>query len=445
MKTINIKLFLLTVLGSIALLTSSCVTEEELNDYGSIHGTIIDAINGQPINNVAVTLTPGGKTTVTGSDGSYQYIDITPGEYTVQAQSAGYQSNSKSVTVEAGTVARCDMQLVPGNGTLFIQNPNARFGLSSTSQSVLLRNTGTDRIEWSVEYNCTWISAVTPASGSIDPNGSATLTIRINRALIPDNQEASTIVMVNSTGGNATIYVSANGSENTGDASGVVPAGLYGYYTFEDNARPVAGSAPGGSAATCTYAAGAADGSKALVLSKSSRFAVPEGLIDKEQFSISFWAKGLSAGHLFHVVNGENAPTFVLNMNGSGMFHFFLRSYDYAHQSYETSKAFTNGYVSPSEWHMVTLTSEYHSPSYGQATTKLYIDGEYTDSNVNQNAFSTGTYGRGAQFVMGGEVESLGTGYSDPAIGFSIDNLRIYHRPLTDSEVAQIYLAERGY
>lgn len=416
-----------------------------MSGSGSIHGTIKNAVNGEALSNVAVTLTPGGRTTVTGSDGSYQYINITPGEYTVQAQSNGFQSNSKSVTVEAGAIGRCDIQLMPGNGVLFIQNPNAQFGLSSTSQSVLLRNTGTDRIDWTVDYNCNWIVAVTPASGSIDANGSATLTIRIDRSRIPDNSELSTIVMVNSTGGNAPIYVSANGSMNTGDASGVVPNGLYAYYTFEDNSRSVVGG-PNASIVNPLYMAGAADGTKSVVLNSQSILNIPEGVIDKSEFAVSFWIKGMKNGHLFHVqTNASNSSgknnSFTLTVNNSGNLHFIVQNYNYWYPSYNKIPAFNHNYLNATEWHHITLSSEFGKTQYARCNTKLYINGEYADMVSEEvNPYDKKDYGAGIKFTMGGDLYDL-----EAISGMNVDNLRFYQRQLTDDEVAQIYLAERGY
>lgn len=445
MKTSFMKTYILLAVLAVMGWASSCV-EPELDDYGTIHGMVTDAVSGSPIANASVMLSPGGLTTTTGSDGSFQYVDIVPGEYTVQVMANGYQVNNKSVTVEAGTVGRCDIQLQPGNGTLFIQNPNAQFGLTSISQSVLLRNTGTDRIEWSVEYVCEWIAGVSPSAGSIEPGGSATLTIRIDRSLIPDGAERSTTIAVRSTGGDATIYVSANGSEGVGDASGVVPAGLYAYYTFEDNARNVVGSGANASVLNPVYAAGAADGSKSVVLSAQSVLNIPEGMVDREEFAVSFWVKGLKAGHLFHVTtnasnsSGEN-NSFNLRMDNDGMLHFIIQNYNYWYPTYGNIPAFTHSYLSTGEWHHIVLSSEFGVTKYGWVNTKLYIDGEYADLVSEEvNPFDKKDYGAGIKFTMGGEL------FDEPAIdGLDMDNLRIYHRQLTDNEVATIYLAERGF
>ena len=40
---------------------------------GSIYGTVVDKATGEPIKSAGVTLTPNGSTTVTGSDGHFEF------------------------------------------------------------------------------------------------------------------------------------------------------------------------------------------------------------------------------------------------------------------------------------------------------------------------------------------------------------------------------------
>lgn len=56
---------------------------------------------GAPIPGVTVTLTPGGQTTVTGSDGRYAFADLAAGNYTLTPSIAGASFNPPSATVSA--------------------------------------------------------------------------------------------------------------------------------------------------------------------------------------------------------------------------------------------------------------------------------------------------------------------------------------------------------
>ncbi|GAA1876788.1 PQQ-dependent sugar dehydrogenase [Asanoa iriomotensis] len=68
---------------------------------GTIQGAVTNAATGNPIVGAAVTLAPGGGSTVTGTGGAYQFGAVPAGTYTVTATSGG-QSASKNVTVTAG-------------------------------------------------------------------------------------------------------------------------------------------------------------------------------------------------------------------------------------------------------------------------------------------------------------------------------------------------------
>lgn len=96
----------------LALLFSGC-TEDEYTLFGIISGTVTDVNTGEPISNVSLTLSPSGKTSVTGSDGNFEFIDLEATQYKIQARHADYKTDTKTVNVLAGQTVRGDMQLTP--------------------------------------------------------------------------------------------------------------------------------------------------------------------------------------------------------------------------------------------------------------------------------------------------------------------------------------------
>ena len=94
------KLLLISFLMALVLCISSCAKNEP-QIYGSIYGIVTDATTGEPISVASVVLSPGGNTTITGTDGHFEYNDLDPDQYTVNVQKTGYQSNRKTVTVKA--------------------------------------------------------------------------------------------------------------------------------------------------------------------------------------------------------------------------------------------------------------------------------------------------------------------------------------------------------
>lgn len=97
-------LSLILVLVALACLMNSCGKPYEYNTYGSIAGTVIDLNNGEPIQGVLITLSPGGHNTYTGYDGSFDFLDLEAKQYTLTAQKTGYVANRKTVTTIAGDV-----------------------------------------------------------------------------------------------------------------------------------------------------------------------------------------------------------------------------------------------------------------------------------------------------------------------------------------------------
>ncbi|WP_163629088.1 carboxypeptidase regulatory-like domain-containing protein [Paludibacter sp. 221] len=428
------------LLISLLILNAAC-TKNEVNLYGDIRGFVTNTVTGEPIRNANVKLLPGGNTTNTGSDGSYEFKNLSAGQYTVQVMSTNYQSNTKGVTVYAGEINQCDIPLTPGSGILEIQNPNAYFGTNNKSLSVTLKNIGKETLEWYVDYNADWIVSVSPAQGKIQENGVAIITIRIDRTKIPENAERSTTITVVSNGGNVPIYVSVNGSTNPGNASNVVRNGMYAYYTFEsDTKNLISGKGKNGSIInTGNYITGSPDGSKALELQNDGYLNIPEGMIDKELFSISFWVKGIADGHIFHVGAGGSNSAFNLNMH-DGKLKFGVVSYYYTY-----TPSFSHKNITDDSWHMITLTSDCRKTKSDYITTSLYIDGEMADVVSERFYIGGDDYNAGVKFVLGGE-NTINNSLLFPSIsGLQIDNLRIYNtRVLTELEVMQIYQAEGG-
>lgn len=103
------KVFLFAVL---VMLFAGC-TEDEYTLFGTLTGTVTDAITGEPIGNVTLTLSPTGKSTTTGSDGNYEFTDLQANQYKIQARHSEYKTDTKTATVLAGETVRGDMQLTP--------------------------------------------------------------------------------------------------------------------------------------------------------------------------------------------------------------------------------------------------------------------------------------------------------------------------------------------
>ena len=146
MKVKNIRYILI----SFALVLFSTCAEDIEVFTGNIIGKVTDAQTGEALQGVSITITPTGNTKTTGSDGTFEFLDLEPKQYEIQAKKDGYISNSKSVTVITGSDVSGDIQLTPvvKEGVLALSTNSLYFGSQSTSLSFNIQNNGNKRINW---------------------------------------------------------------------------------------------------------------------------------------------------------------------------------------------------------------------------------------------------------------------------------------------------------
>lgn len=79
---------------------------------GSLTGTVQDSQTGVGIANALVTLSPGGLSTITSSNGAFSFPSVPNGTYTLTGSATGYHAASTGVTVTAGHDANVNLHLV---------------------------------------------------------------------------------------------------------------------------------------------------------------------------------------------------------------------------------------------------------------------------------------------------------------------------------------------
>ncbi len=108
MKKVNLNLILGVFLAFAVCMMTSCKKEKAV---GKIQGTVTNATTNEPIQGVSISLNPTGASVVTSSDGRYEFSNLEAGQYTLQGEKTGFEKVTKTVTVTAGNVLSCDMQL----------------------------------------------------------------------------------------------------------------------------------------------------------------------------------------------------------------------------------------------------------------------------------------------------------------------------------------------
>lgn len=199
--------------------------KDEVDTTGSIYGIVNDADNGEPVSGAHVVLNPGGKTTNTGSDGRYEFLDLEPGQYTIQISKNGYKTNTKLISFVAGEQASGDMMLERGEASIKLNTNVLVFDKGETSKTFEVMNIGTSgSVSWTLTCLATWLS-VTPQSGTTAQGKSSAVVVNINRSKITEDVSANLLVEAEGESLSLEIQVvygddSQGGGDEPGDTQG---------------------------------------------------------------------------------------------------------------------------------------------------------------------------------------------------------------------------------
>src|SRR6266513_1621240 len=109
--TLSLRRLALRVLFVLSLLLGAAAPARA-SDTGTVSGTIV-AANGEPVAGAVVTIAgavlPEGRMTTTGSNGSYRFDYVLPGEYAIDAASAGVAASRRMAAVEVGKDTQADL------------------------------------------------------------------------------------------------------------------------------------------------------------------------------------------------------------------------------------------------------------------------------------------------------------------------------------------------
>lgn len=204
--------FLLPVLAIVAGAFIYGCTEKEEDLKGSIYGTVTDYATGEPVANANVKLRPSGETTLTGSDGTYEFKDLDAGKYSLLLSKAEYADldDDYIIELEAGKKVKRDVQMRKKIASLQITDmagnniTSLDFGLdeSVTSKSFNIFNNCTLNINCQLSYNCIWIQDVIAASTSIAPGQTLTVTVIIDRTKLSAGENRTYLHIVSNNGSN---------------------------------------------------------------------------------------------------------------------------------------------------------------------------------------------------------------------------------------------------
>ena len=190
MKKSYLKLAL-SVVFALVLGLSSCTKEKAT---GRIQGIVTNMNTTEPIQGVNISLSPTGASAVTGSDGRYEFNNLEAGNYTVQGVKAGYESNTKNISITAGNVSSGDMQLRPAATGFRLNVEYLDFGTNfSQLQFKIINASANTPMSWEIMESLNWL-AVTPNTGNLQGGQETTITVNIDRSLITQSTTANLTV-----------------------------------------------------------------------------------------------------------------------------------------------------------------------------------------------------------------------------------------------------------
>lgn len=211
-----------------SLFIFGCESIPETAPYGNISGSIVDKTTGEPVSNVNVSISPGGSKTVTGSDGSFSFVNLEEGSYTLSISKEGYTQATTSVTVKAGASTPVHITIERLPASITADKTLLDFGESLTTLSFTIVNSGYSDLAFRVETgDCPWLS-VDPEVDILGYGKTATIVVSVDRSKLPaSDNEATIVVRSTSGGGNVEVKViavnNAGASVNTLDVSDTTP------------------------------------------------------------------------------------------------------------------------------------------------------------------------------------------------------------------------------
>lgn len=202
-----------------SLWVCACSTDIK-SSVGSIVGSVSDRTTGEPVAIVTVAIEPGGGSTVTGSDGTFAFIDLEAGDYVLSIRKEGYSPNVVNVSVQSDKPTPVLMTIERIPASITADKDLLDFGESLTTLSFTIVNSGYKDLAYKVETGeCEWMSA-DPETDILGYGKTATIVVNIDRSILPNGEnEANLVVRSTSGDGNVEVKVkainNANGAVNT--------------------------------------------------------------------------------------------------------------------------------------------------------------------------------------------------------------------------------------
>ena len=197
-----------------SLVWYSCTKDDSdaSEEKGTIFGFVYDAGNRNLVEGANVILRKTGESYVTGSNGKYEFLNVSNGTYSIKVSKVGYSDmiDTFDIVVSNGGKVQRDIQLQKEVASLLITDMagsamnSLDFGLeeSVTSKSFNIFNNGTINIECLLSYNCKWIDTVIAMGTTISPGQTIAVTVVIDRDELLNGVNRTFLHIISNNGSN---------------------------------------------------------------------------------------------------------------------------------------------------------------------------------------------------------------------------------------------------
>ena len=196
-----------------------CKPEDEMEKLGTIYGTVTDFSSGEPIGNANVRLNPRGETTLTGSDGTFEFNNLASGSYSLSLSKNGYANldDDYVIKLENGNTISRDIQMQKELSSLKIVDNNGYSvsaldfgndaGVNQKTFSIL--NDGNMVLDFTITKTVNWIKEIVPSTGTVNIGDKKPIYVIINRELMENGVNNTNLLITTPNTGAVELAVKA--------------------------------------------------------------------------------------------------------------------------------------------------------------------------------------------------------------------------------------------
>lgn len=201
------------------------------NGSRGIYGHVTDFATGEDVANANVQLRPSGETTLTGSDGMFEFRDLTPGDYKITVSKVEYEDliDDYPITVKDKMMRR-DIQIrkikeevayldILDNDGNPLPNNTLDFGRDFTSRQFQIYNAGPKTIDCTIiteGYSADWVTSVSlqsPMNVKIEPGAAYGAVATIDRSKLAAGQNRTSMQVTTSNGNKELILIATKDAD----------------------------------------------------------------------------------------------------------------------------------------------------------------------------------------------------------------------------------------